>query len=81
MKWYLLSACTKRNPHVALLKRTAGRGGNECSSTEIFFSFFLLLLSGFQSRKSFEVCCFSDFLFLCFCFVSDEFHIFLSSVL
>ncbi|KAG7230063.1 hypothetical protein INR49_009783 [Caranx melampygus] len=26
MKWYLLSACTKRNPHVAVLKRTVGGG-------------------------------------------------------
>lgn len=24
MKWYLLSACTKRSPHVAVLKRTVG---------------------------------------------------------
>lgn len=24
MKWYLVSPCTKRNPHVAVLKRTVG---------------------------------------------------------
>lgn len=37
MKWYLLSACTKRNPHVVVLKRTAKGGKNECSSTETLF--------------------------------------------
>lgn len=63
MKWYLLSACTKRNPHVALLKRTAGRGGNECSSTEIFFlSFF----SCFLVSKVAKVLRFAVFQTFCF---------------
>lgn len=50
MKWYLLSACTKRNPHVVVLKHTVGGKMNVAQLRPFYF-----WISGSQSHKSFKV--------------------------
>ena len=82
MKWYLLSACTKRNPHVVVFKPNRGEGENECSSTET------LLFLDSQSHKKvskFDVSGpFFFFLFLFFFFsfsTNSTFFFSFSSVL
>lgn len=65
MKWYLLSACTKRNPHVVVLKRNRGEGKMNVAQLRPFYFGIP------KATKGFKVWCFWA-IFLWFSFSTNS---------